>query len=268
MRSMTTVPVETLLWQHVRTLPYFRAFLRAIEASFYQGRDLPAPTLDLGSGDGHFAAVTFPRPLDVGLDPWWAPLRAAARWPGHRLRVQADGAAMPFAPASFASAVSNSVLEHIPHVDAVLRETARVLRPGAPFLFTVPNHRFPRQLWGARQLRALGLHHLAAAYGRWFNRISRHAHTDPPAVWVERLQRAGFEVVEHWDYFPPAALAILEWGHPLGLPALLVKALTGRWLLTSARWNVAHLYRWLLPYARQPRHPQGAYTFFAARRRP
>ncbi len=257
---------DTLLWQHLQTLPYFRAFLRAVEASFYQGLELPAPTLDLGCGDGNFAALTFARALDVGLDPWWAPLREAARWRSHRLRVQADGAAMPFASQSFASAVSNSVLEHIPQVEAVLREAARVLRPGAPFVLTVPNHRFPRLLWGARALRAMGLPRAAQAYGRWFNRISRHAHTDPPQVWARRLVQAGFRIEQQWDYFPPRALAILEWGHPLGLPSLLVKALTGRWVLVPRRWNVAHLHRWLRPYLRQPRHPQGAYTFFLARR--
>lgn len=266
---MPTMPAQTtddLLAQHLQTLPYFRAFLRAIEASFYQDLDLPAPTLDLGCGDGHFAAHTFPRRLDVGLDPWAAPLREARTRGAHRLLVQADGAAMPFASAAFASAVSNSVLEHIPQVEAVLHETARVLRPGAPFVFTVPNHRFPRLLWGARTLRRLGLPRLAAAYGRLFNRISRHAHTDPPAVWEERLARAGFRVEQQWDYFPPRALAILEWGHPLGLPSLLVKALTGRWLLAPRRWNIAWLHRRLRRYAHQPRHPQGAYTFFLARR--
>ncbi len=263
---MAPKTVDHLLEQHLQTLPYFRAFLRAVEAAFYQDLTLPDPTLDLGCGDGHFAAHTFDRPLAVGLDPWAAPLREARRWRAHRLLVQADGAAMPFATAAFASAVSNSVLEHIPHVDDVLQETARVLRAGAPFVFTVPNHRFPQMLWGARVLRALGLPRLAAAYGRLFNRISRHAHTDPPQVWIARLERAGFRVEAQWDYFPPQALAILEWGHPLGLPSLLLKITTGRWVLVPRRWNIAWLQRGLQRYARQPRHPQGAYTFFLARR--
>lgn len=38
------------------------------------------------------------------------------------------GDALPFGRATFASAVSNSVLEHIPDVDIVLCEVARVLR--------------------------------------------------------------------------------------------------------------------------------------------
>ena len=68
---------EEILWRHLRDLPYFRAMVRAVEDSFYQGLELPAPVLDLGCGDGHFASVAFDHPLDVGLDPWWGPLLEA-----------------------------------------------------------------------------------------------------------------------------------------------------------------------------------------------
>ena len=250
-------------------LPYFRAFLRAVESTFYQDLPLPAPTLDLGSGDGHFAARTFSRPLDVGLDPWWQPLREARRRYGHayRLLVQADGAAMPFHDGYFASAVSNSVLEHIPHLDAVLAEAARVLRPGAPFYFCVPNHNFLPTLSIGHALDRLHLRPLGDAYRAFFNRISRHHHCDPPEVWQQRLARAGFEVVDWWHYFPPRALHILEWGHYLGLPSLFAKKLTGRWVLAPTRWNLGWLERRLRPFYEHPKHPQGAYTFYIARRR-
>ncbi len=258
-----------LLTVHLRELPFFRALLRAVEASFYQHLDLPAPTLDLGCGDGHFAARTFARPLDVGLDPWWAPLREARRRYGqaYRLLLQGDGAAMPFPNGAFASAVSNSVLEHIPHLDAVLAEVARVLRPGAPFVFSVPNHNFLPTLSIGRALDRLGLRPLGNAYRAFFNRISRHHHCDPPEVWHQRLDQAGFEVVQWWHYFPPAALRALEWGHYLGLPSLVAKKLTGRWILAPTPWNLGWLERLLRPLYAHPRHPQGAYTFYVARRR-
>ena len=59
---------------------------------------------------------------------------------------------MPYPRGYFASAFSNSVLEHIPHVERVLEETARVLRPGAVFAFCVPNHRFNESLSISRGL--------------------------------------------------------------------------------------------------------------------
>ena len=51
--------------------------------------------------------------------------------------------AMPFPDGYFASAISNSVLEHIPQVQEVLADLRRVLKPGAPFLFCVPNPALP-----------------------------------------------------------------------------------------------------------------------------
>ena len=120
-------------WLNLRELPYFRAMLRAVEAQFYQDFALPHPILDVGCGDGHFASITFDARLDVGIDPWGAPLKEAQRRGGYHTLMQADGACLPFPDGYFACAVSNSVLEHIPHVAAVLAETRRVLQPGAPF---------------------------------------------------------------------------------------------------------------------------------------
>src|SRR4030042_1920185 len=116
---------KDFLWLNLRDLPYFRAMLRAVEAQFYQDFELPAPTLDLGCGDGHFATIAFERKLEVGLDPWAGPIHQAARRGGYRLLVQADGGNIPFGNEHFTSALSNSVLEHIPHVQAVLVELRR-----------------------------------------------------------------------------------------------------------------------------------------------
>ena len=79
--------------------------------------------------------------------------------------VEADGARSPFPNNYFASGFSNSVLEHIPHIDVVLAETARVLKPGAPFYFCVPNTRYLSELSISRVL--------GKGYTEWFRKISR-----------------------------------------------------------------------------------------------
>lgn len=259
------VPLN-MLWQQVTEIPFFRALLRAFEAHFFRQLDLPKPLLDLGCGDGHFAAHAYAEYRPVGLDPWWSVLQEAKGWTVYSGLVCADGAAMPFPNAFFASVVSNSVLEHIPHLEDVLRETARVLRPGGWLVFSVPNHRFEDYLALAHMWERIGLSSLARAYRAWFQRISRHIHCDPPEVWIPRLEQAGFRVVQWWHYFPPEALRALEWGHYLGLPSLVSKKLTGRWLLTSARWNVAPVVAWLRRFLGESAHPQGAYTFYIARK--
>lgn len=247
------------LYLHLRDLPYFRALLRSVEAQFYQGLELPSPTLDVGCGDGHFAARTFERPIEVGLDPWRASLREAQKWRSYRLLVQADGGRMPFPDGYFASALSNSVLEHIPHVEQVLGEVARVLRPGAPFYFCVPNPRYLSEL-------ALGKV-FGTAYREWFRRMSRTEHADEPDVWQRRLEQAGLELVRWWHYFPPAALRALEWGHYFGLPSLVTRWLTGRWILLPRHANLALTYRLIRPYAVTQPVENGTYTFYIARAR-
>ncbi len=260
-------PIPDYLWLHIRELPYFRSLVRAVEARFYQDFDLPRPILDVGCGDGHFASVTFARPLDVGIDPWTGPLRKAVRTGAYRLVVQGDAARSPFPDGHFASAISNSVLEHIPHVEAVLAETARVLKPGAPFLFCVPNHNFLPALSVSNTLDRLGLHPLGDAYRAFFNRISRHYHCDSPEVWTSRLAEAGFEVERWWHYIPPRAFHVVEWGHYLGLPSLVLHALTRRWIALPARWNLRFpAERLTRPHYEHPVSEDGVYTFYVARR--
>ena len=252
---------------HLRDLPYFRALLRAVEARFYQDIDLPAPTLDVGCGDGHFASLTFDRKLEVGMDPWAAPLVEARERSVYQLLVRADGGISPFADKTFNSAVSNSVLEHIPQVQDVIDEVARLLKPGGIFVFCVPNHQFDPGLSIGRYLHKLHLNRLAAGYLGFFDKITRHVHLDAPEEWQRRLEKSGFEVERHWNYFPPSALKVMEWGHYYGLPSWIIKKITGRWLLVSSRWNLFFQGQWLKKYYEQSGEDEtGVCTFFIARR--
>jgi SAM-dependent methyltransferase len=263
---------DDLLWKQLKELPAFRALLRAVEARFYvngspasaSGLPLPRPVLDIGCGDGHFASRTFPQPLDVGFDPWWPPLTEARDRRAYRLLAQADGAHMPYPDNSFNSAISNSVLEHIPDVEAVLAETARVLRPGAPFYFCVPGDQFLPLLSIGRALDRLHLQGLADRYRRFFNRISRHHHCDDAETWRQRLEWAGLRLDQWWPYFSQGALTALEWGHYFGLPSLIWKKITGRWVLSPSRLNLWLTERLLRRYYEEALPDTGAYLFFVA----
>lgn len=252
--------------RQLRELPAFRALLRAVEADFYQDLPMPGPVLDLGCGDGHFAEVTLDHRLDIGLDPWWGPLVEARTRGRHRWLTNALGAPMPFADGSFRTVISNSVLEHIPDVAPVLGQISRVLAPGGWLHFTVPGPNFRRFLSVARLLDAMGLRALAERYRRLFDRISRHHYYWTPDQWRDHLSGAGLVVQRWWAYFSPGALAALEWGHPLGLPSVLVKRLTGRWLLVPEDWNVSLTARILRRFYVEPLPQEGAYLFFSARK--
>jgi SAM-dependent methyltransferase len=250
--------MKDYLYLQLRDLPYFRALVRGVEAFYYQAFDMPAPILDVGCGDGHFASLIFDYKIDVGLDPWNGPIHEAGRRGCYRLLAQADGAKAPFLDGYFASAFSNSVLEHIPHIDAVLMDTARVLRAGAPFYFCVPNERYLSELSLSRWL--------GKAYTEWFRRISRVQHADGPQVWQERLDRAGFRLERWWHYFSPSAMRVLEWGHYFGLPSLVARKLTGKWVLAPTRWNLWLTEKFVRRYASTGPVEDGTFTFYIARK--
>jgi SAM-dependent methyltransferase len=256
---------KDFLWLNLRELPYFRAMLRAVEGSFYQDFELPSPTLDLGCGDGHFAKVSFPRKIDVGLDPWAGPIRQAATTGAYRSLVRADGGRMPFPDAYFASAVSNSVLEHIPHVQVVLAELRRVLAPGAQFIFCVPNPRYQSELSVPALLSKFGLKRLGQAYADWFMRMSRTHHAVWPETWQDWLEIAGFRLEKWWHYFSPQALHMLEWGHYFGAPTFLPHAISGHWIIAPYHWNLFLTEKLVRRYAIAQPDPDGTYTFYIAR---
>lgn len=265
-----TIPDTTddLLWQQLKTLPAFRALLRAVEARFYEQIPLPDPILDIGCGDGNFAQLALPgRRITAGIDPWWRPLNKAVKAGNYELPIQALGDYLPFPDNYFASAFSNSVLEHIPDIQPVLNEIGRVLQPGAPFLITTPSHYFTEFLGGGAFFDRLGLNGLGDRYRDFFNMISRHAHTDSPETWANRLAEAGF-TVERWQYyFSREALRTLEIGHVQGLPAAAMHALTGHWILAPWESSLGPTERWVRPFfEEEPQLDNGAYLLFVARK--
>ena len=259
---------DDLLWQQLKTLPAFRALLRAVVARFYSYVDLPEPLLDIGCGDGNFAQLALPgRRITAGIDPWWRPLNKAVKAGNYELPLQALGDNMPFADNYFAAAFSNSVLEHIPDIQPVLNEISRVLRPGGRFLITTPSHYFTEFLGGAALFERLHLDGMAERYRRWFNFISRHAHTDPPQTWADRLATAGF-VIERWQYyFSRDALRTLELGHAQGLPSAALHALTGHWIVAPWESSLGPTERWVRPYYEEEASTaEGAYLLFIVRK--
>lgn len=258
---------DDLLWRQLKTIPAFRAVLRAVEARFYASIALPAPVLDVGCGDGHFSQMTFTRRLQAGIDPWWNPLKKSADTGMYDILTQARGDRLPFPSGAFASAFSNSVLEHIPDIQPVLNEVNRVLQPDGRFLMTMPSHYFTAWLGGAAFFEALGAHNTADWYRRRFNGISRHAHTDPPDVWAERLALAGFEV-ERWQYyFSKEALRALEIGHLQGLPSAVMHLLTGHWIVAPWESSLQRTEQWLRPFYNEPFGDEGAYLLIVARKK-
>jgi SAM-dependent methyltransferase len=259
-------PERDFLIEHLIAIPSFRALLRAIEARKIAALDLPRPILDLGCGDGHFAQATFTEPLDFGIDPSPQAIAEAATRKMHRELKVMDSNAMTFADGTFATVLSNSVVEHIPDIDATLRETHRVLQPGGIFVFTTPSHHFAEFLFFADLFRAIGLKGLSKRYENFFNRISHHYRTDSPAVWRARLEQHGFVVREWHSYFSRSASHLFDLAHYYSAVTLINKKLFGRWVLAPYRWNFALIEPLWRHFYNEPPTREGAYLFFLCER--
>jgi SAM-dependent methyltransferase len=111
-----------------------------LKAGLPEGRGL-----DLGCGDGLLTRIVLheagPRDL-VGIDPDPSETAQAQALGIYSAVHTTGGGDVPEPDGSFDWVLSNSVLEHIPDLDPVLKEVSRLLRPGGVFIFTVPGPGF------------------------------------------------------------------------------------------------------------------------------
>ena len=223
--------------------------------------------LDLGCGDGHFTSIAFPSGVTIGVDPDQGSLQEALRTGVYGRLIRAPGHRLPLAAASLASGFSNSVLEHIPGVQAVLLDVARVLQPDAFWAFTVPNPGYAEQLSLARGWLAETLPGWPLAYRRWFCRMTRVVNLAAEETWVGWLDQAGLQLERTFRYFSPSALRVLERGHFFGLPSLAARLATGRWILSPSRSNLRLTEALVRRYDDASPIPDGTFSFYLARKR-
>ncbi len=257
-----------LMRLHTRSVPPFRALVRAVESSIIR-RHAPAagPVLDLGCGDGQFAGVTLATPVAYGLDPEPGSLDRARR-SGVFERVfcqSADG--IPLPDGSCRLVLANSVLEHIPELDRPLAEAHRVLASGGWLVVTAPSHRFTDGFGVAVGLDRLGLARSARRYRDWFNRRSRHHHLDSAETWQGRLEATGFHVVRHEYYLSRSAMFWFDLLHYMSAPSLLAWTCLGRWHwmgrpVFEPAWTAM-----LTRLARRVPDREGAYVFLLAQKK-
>ena len=72
------------------------------------------------------------------------------------------------AAGAFAAALANCAVEHMPKLDQVFGEVARVLRPGGKFILSVPTDQLNKNLAVAAALDRVGAKGQAARYREWF----------------------------------------------------------------------------------------------------
>ncbi len=169
----------------------FRIELAALEdiRTRYAG-----PMVELGVGPGRFAEQLG---VDFGIDPALAPLVLAAQR-GVRA-CQATGEHLPFKAKSLGTVFLLFTLCFLARPQEVLRECARVLRPGGHLVLALVSGASP---WG-KFLAAKG------AQGYPFYRFARFYAVDTALAW---LTASGFVIVEQRATLqqPPEAVVSME----------------------------------------------------------
>lgn len=207
------------------------AIERSLECAILSRQRFEAPVLDIGTGEGMFAYILFDEPIDVGIDPDARELERAKQYGMYRELINCGGASVPKPSGSFKTVFSNSVLEHIPDLEPVLREAHRLLAPDGRMYATVPTHLFDHYSLVYQALSALGFDGAAESFRRFFNSFWRHYHFHTPDGWRVLFERCGFRVVESRQYCPRSIGLLNDALAPLSIPSLVVKKLLNRWFL-------------------------------------
>src|ERR1051326_366439 len=211
--------------------PLALALERSLECNILARHTFEPPVLDLGCGDGLFASMLFADPLDTGVDLSNEEISRARKRGTYRELICCPGSVIPKPEGSYQSIVSNSVLEHIPDLTPVLRESFRLLKPGGCFYLTVPSNQLDRQSLIHILLTGVGLKRMASRYRSFYNRFWKHHHAYSLTEWKHQIAEVGFQVVEAHTYDPKRTALMNDCLMPLALLSSAWRKLFGRWVL-------------------------------------
>ena len=136
--------------------------------------DASGALIDVGCGTGSYAAALAEQGWDVtGVDVSEDMLRRAEAKGVHA--VQANAASLPFEDGSFEAAISVFTHTDLDDFSGVVAEIARVLRPGAPFVYVGAHPCFvgPHSVYGERQTPEL--------HPGWYRLTGRY--DEAPGIW-------------------------------------------------------------------------------------
>jgi len=223
---------DDVLLSYMSMAPLALAFERYLECKILKGMPFPSPVLDLGCGDGVFAHVLFADQIHTGIDHNSRELARAQQLNAHDELLECPGHAVPKPNAYYRTILSNSVLEHIPDLEPVLREIHRLLAPNGRFYMTVPAPNFEQYTVLNQILLAFGFSRLAAWYRQFCsNVIWRQFHYYSREGWEKVVSDYGFKVVESFTYDPKAMCLLNNFLYPFGIVGIFNKKIFNRWTL-------------------------------------
>ncbi len=187
------------LYPHIPSLSHWRAW----EYAAYQNYRFDGRILDIGCGDGQYFKLIWPQATNVvGVDmnPGVAEL-------GLQIGVYRDvhiapAHQVPEADSSFDHVFANCSLEHMDHLDAVLAEICRCLKPNGTLLCSVVTDRFVQWSLLPNLVAMAGFDDAATALQKDFLDYHHLANPLPVEEWANSFKRAGLIPEEHIPILP------------------------------------------------------------------
>lgn len=187
------------------------------------------PILDVGCGDGLFARLAYGSAEVWGIDINADEGRLAQASRVYSQIVLADITRAFLPNGFFSTCIANCSLEHVPRIDAALRNIRGSLRPGGRAFLFVPNRDWAAHFLSVRVLSALGVPSLGRMIQQGIDDIFRHEHLYDEAGWRRVVEDAGFAVDEIVPVGSTASTVAFEIFLVPSLAGLLNKKLTTRW---------------------------------------
>jgi len=186
--------------------------LRQLDRIFSKMKNIPHPILDLGCGEGEIARALFGKGvIDVGLDNEAEMVKKAKKSQVYKKVILGDAQNLSFKKESFNLVFSNCVVEHIPDINKVLKEAARVLKKNGLFVFTVPSDKFGDYLFFSQFFKKIKIPFLAKLYAIFRNRQLKHFHCYSQKFWQQKLRKNNFILIESKNYINPLTLSFWDW---------------------------------------------------------
>lgn len=217
--------------RYVSCAPLALALERAYECHILSQQKFEPPVLDIGCGDGIFAAVLFDEKISVGVDPDGDELERARQSGMYHELILTGAQRIPKADKTFKTIFANSVLEHILPIKEVLREARRVLDDEGRMYLTLPTNRFDHYTIVYQALSLVRLNSIAEEYRRFFNRFWKHYHYYDAKVWQQLFEECGWTVASVREYNPQRTCLLHDSLVPVSIISFVSRKLLGRWFI-------------------------------------
>lgn len=187
------------LYSHVPPLSHWRSW----EYAAYQRYRLNGRILDVGCGDGQYFRLLWPQADDVvGVDMNLSVAKLGLESGVYRQVHATPAHQVPERDASFDHVFANCSLEHMDHLDAVLAEIHRCLKPGGTLLCSVVTDRFLDWSLLPNLVAIAGFDKAAKMLKKDFSDYHHLANPLSVEDWGASFKRGGLVVEEHIPILP------------------------------------------------------------------